>query len=82
MQNRWVGSLSRNIPEFQNVNTMLLVLDPTISDGIKEKLRRDDAKYHGTCNILHNNTKLQRTQKRSPIVFTDTEKGCSTAKLH
>lgn len=59
--------IATNVPLFQAINELPIVLDPTRLDegiGIEETLKRNKAKYHQTCRLLFNNTKLERAQKR------------------
>jgi len=59
--------IARNIPLFQSINALPIILDPSRIDeggGIEETLRRRQAQYHQSCRIMLNNTKLERAQKR------------------
>lgn len=59
--------LARNIPEFKSLNEMPAPLDIRRIDdgsGIEETLIRNSAKYHHSCRIMFNNTKLDRARKR------------------
>jgi hypothetical protein len=58
--------IATNIPLFQGINQLPIILDPIISDesgGIEKILRRNNAKYHQNCRLLFNNTMLERTRK-------------------
>ena len=73
-------SLARNIPLFHSINALPIKLDPARLDdgsGIEETLRKNKAQYHESCRLLFNNTKLQRTEKRSSHVGTNDEGGRS-----
>ena len=53
--------IARNIPLFQSINALPIILDPSRIDeggGIEETLRRRQAQYHQSCRIMLNNTKL------------------------
>ena len=59
--------LATNIPLFHEIHAMPLMLDPARLDeggGIDATLRRNQAKYHVSCRLLFNNTKLDRAKKR------------------
>ena len=59
--------LATNIPLFDEINALPLILDPARLDeggGIEAMLRRNEAKYHTSCRLLFNNTKLDRAKKR------------------
>jgi hypothetical protein len=58
--------IATNIPLFQGINQLPIILDPIILDeggDIEETLRRNNAKYHQNCRLLFNNTVLERTRK-------------------
>ena len=58
--------IATNIPLFQGINQLPIILDPIILDeggGIEETLRRNNAKYHKNCRLLFNNSMLERTRK-------------------
>lgn len=60
-------TLSKNIPEFAKINEMPIPLDIRRVDeggGIEAALIKNEAKYHESCRLQFNNTKLQRAQKR------------------
>ena len=49
---------------------MTINLDPVRlaeGDGIEVTLRASNARYHKSCKLLFNNTKLQKAEKRSSI---------------
>ena len=47
--------------------------------GIENTLRLNNAKYHNTCRLMFNNSKLERAQKRRVSQRSDeTESGPST----
>lgn len=61
-------TLSKNIHEFAKINEMPIPLDIRRideGDGIEAALIENEAKYHESCRLLFNNTKLQRAQKRN-----------------
>ena len=51
-------TLSKNIPEFAKINEMPIPLD------IRRIAEGDEIKYHESCRLMFNNTKLQRVKKR------------------
>ena len=60
--------IATNIPLFQGIDQLPIILDPILLDeggGIEETLRRNNAKYHQNCRLLFNNIKLERTRKTS-----------------
>jgi len=60
--------IATNIPLFQAINKLPIILDPIRLDeggGIEETLRWNNAKYHQNCGLLINNTKLERARKRA-----------------
>ena len=68
--------IATNIPLFQGINQLLIILDPIMLDeggGIEETLRRNNDKYHQNWKLLLNNTKLERTRRTtaSSNIFSD-----------
>lgn len=60
-------TLQKNVPLFYAINDMPLPFNPSRLDegeGIEVTLIRNKAKYHNSCRLLFNNTKLERAQKR------------------
>jgi hypothetical protein len=60
--------MATNIPLFQGINQLPIILDLIILDeggGIEETLRRNNGKYHQNCRLLFNNTMIKRTRKTS-----------------
>jgi hypothetical protein len=58
--------IATNIPLFQGINQLPIILDPIILEeggGIEETLRRNNGKYHQNCRLLFNNTMLEKTRK-------------------
>jgi hypothetical protein len=59
-------NIATNIPLFVAIKALPISLDPARLDeggGIEDTLRRKSAKYHQSCRLLFNNTKLQRAEK-------------------
>ena len=59
--------LARNIPKFQEMNSLPIPLDIRRIDdgeGIEATLKLHDAKYHPSCRIKFNNTKLKRATEK------------------
>ena len=55
--------LATNIPLFKAINQLPIIFDPNrldVGDGVEATLRKNQAKYHQSCRLLFNNTKLQR----------------------
>jgi hypothetical protein len=68
--------IATNIPFFQGINQLPIILDPIILEeggGIEETLRRNNGKYHQNCRLVFNNTMLERTRKTaaSSNMFSD-----------
>ena len=66
--------LAKNIPEFKRLNEMPVPLDIRRIDdgqGIETTLVNNSAKYHHSCRILFNNTKLERAMKRRSVRTED-----------
>ena len=58
--------LATNVPLFHEINEMPMILDPARLDkggGIEATLRRNQAKYHMSCQLMFNKTKLDRARK-------------------
>ena len=61
-------NLATNIPLLHSLNALPIRLDPARLDeggGIEATLREKKARYHESCRLLFNNTKLNRAEKRS-----------------
>ena len=71
--------LATNIPLFNEISALPLILDPARLNeggGIEATLRRNEAKYHMSCRLLFNNTKLDRAKKcRSDSRGSETDEG-------
>lgn len=62
-------NIAQNIPLFHAINALPIPLNPARlneGEGIEETLNTNNAKYHNSCRLLFNNTKLDRVQKRKP----------------
>ena len=60
-------TFSKNISEFAKINEMPIPLDIRRiddGDGIEAAFIKNEAKYHESCRLMFNKTKLQRVQKR------------------
>ena len=60
--------IAKNIPLFQELDIMPIVLNPIRLDdgsGIEETLRKNDAKYHQSCCQMFNNSKLDRARSKT-----------------
>jgi hypothetical protein len=60
-------TLSTNISEFAKNNEMPIPFDIrrlNEGDGIEAAFIKNEEKYHESCRLMFNNTKLQRVQKR------------------
>ena len=54
--------LATNIPPFQELNQLPMIIDPARLDeggGIEVTLRQNNAQYHQSCCALFKNTKLE-----------------------
>ena len=72
-----------NIPLFQAINQLPIILDPIRLDeggGIEETLRRNNAKYHQNCRLLFNNMKLERARKRAASSKISSDDGQSKVR--
>ena len=59
-------NIATNVPLFHKLNALPIHLDPKRLDngsGIEITLRQNNAKYHQSCRMIFNNTKLGRAQK-------------------
>ena len=55
--------LATNIPLCKAINQLPIIFDPNrldVGDGVEATLRKNQGKYHHSCRLLFNNTKLQR----------------------
>jgi hypothetical protein len=72
--------IATNIPLFQWINQLPIILDPIILDeggDIEETLRRNNAKYHQNCRLLFNNTMLERIRKTAACSNISSDDGKS-----
>lgn len=72
--------LATNIPQFQAINLLPIKVDPSRLDdggGIEDTLRRNSAKYHQTCRLMFNNSKLQRATKRAAEIQNSPDETCT-----
>ena len=61
-------TLATNIPEFYNLNSMPIPFDPKRldeGDGILQTLEKNKAKFHESCRLKFNTSKLERKSKSS-----------------
>ena len=61
-------TLANNIPQFHMINEMPIPIDIRRideGDGIESTLISHNARYHGSCYLKFNTTKLQRAQKKT-----------------
>ena len=62
-------NITTNVPLFQ-AKCFTIMLDPARLDeggGIDLTLRKNKAKYHQSCCLMFNSSKLQRAQKRASL---------------
>ena len=60
-------NIATNLPLFHKLNALPIPIDIKPLDdgsGIENTLRLNNAKYHNSCRLMFNNSKLQRAQKR------------------
>ena len=72
--------IGTNIPLFQGIYQLPIILDPIILDeggDIEETLIRNNAKYHHNCRLLFNNTMIERTRKTSTSSNISSDDGTS-----
>ena len=78
-------NIATNVPLFQAMNALPIKLDPARLDeggGIDQTLRRNNAKYHQSCRLMFNNSKLKRAQKRASSTNDETtDELCSARKI-
>ena len=70
--------IATNVPLFQAIHKLPIILDPARLDecgGIEETLRNNHAKYHQSCRLMSNNTKLERARKRAASAPSTTCEG-------
>lgn len=70
MEKSGYKTLSKNIPEFAKINEMPIPLDirrVDEGDGLEAALIKNEAKYHKSCRLQFNNTKLQRAKKKTHV---------------
>jgi len=63
--------IASNVPLFQAISELPIIFDPSRldeGDGIEETLRKNHAKYHQSCQLMFNNTKLERAKKRQLVL--------------
>lgn len=68
--------IATNVPLFQAINELPITLDSVRLDeggSIEETLRRNKAKYHQSCRLMFNNTKLERAKKRASTEESTTD---------
>ena len=61
-------TFARNIPLFAEINGLPILFNPArLNEGVgmESRLKRNKAKYHFSCKLLLNNTKLERAQMRA-----------------
>jgi hypothetical protein len=65
-------TFSENISEFAKINEMPIPLDIRRideGDGIEAAFIKNEAKYHESCRLMFNNTKLQASLNTTHPVF-------------
>ena len=69
-------NIAKNVPLFKALNALPIMLDPARLDeggGIEETLKRNKAKCHQSCQLMFNNTKLERARKRMSSADSSSE---------
>ena len=76
------NNIATNLPMFHELNALPIHLDPKRlnGSGIEMTLRQNNAKYHRSCRIMFNNTKLGRAQKRAMSQKPTEETGAGPSK--
>ena len=72
--------LATNIPPFQELNQLPMIIDPARLDeggGIEVTLRQNNAQYHQSCRALFKNTKLERDKKMASVAQEQSEESPS-----
>ena len=73
-------NITTNVPLFKALNALPIMLDPARLDeggGIEETLKRNKAKYHQSCRLMFNSTKLERARKRMSSADSSSEERSS-----
>ena len=68
-------NIATNVPLFKAMNALPIMLDPARlneGEGIEQTLRKNNAKYHQSCRLMFNNSKLKRAQKRASSATEET----------
>ena len=72
--------IATNIPFFHALHEMPIALDPARLDegeGIEQTLRKNKACYHFSCQVMFNNTKMERAKKsKAAAERTESGEGC------
>ena len=82
-------NIATNVPLFKAMKALPIMLDPARlneGEGIEQTLRKNNAKYHRSCRLMFNNSKLKRAQKRASSATEETrdaqEKSQGEVLLH
>ncbi len=73
-ENNGYPMIATNVPLFQAINQLPIRLDMSRLDdggGTEETLRRNNAKYHQSCHLMCNNSKLECARKRAADIQND-----------
>ena len=74
-------NIATNVPLFQLLNALPIMLDPARLDegeGIEQTLRKNNAKYHQSCRLKFNNSKIKRAQKRASSAIEEKDESPHT----
>ena len=76
--------LAINIPKFHEMNSLPIPLDVrrfNNGSGIESTLTTNEAKYHPSCRIKFNNTKLKRVEQRYESAKSSKGEPCCSPKF-
>ncbi|CAC5421078.1 unnamed protein product [Mytilus coruscus] len=76
--------LATNIPKFHEMNSLPILLDVRRfynGSGIESTLTTNEAKYHSSCRIKFNNTKLKRAEQRYESTKSIKSEPCCSPKF-
>ena len=74
-------NIAMNVPLFQAMNALPIILDPARLDEGGGIERKNSAKYHQSCRLMFNNSKLQRAQKRALSASDLQDESADTRKI-
>ena len=74
--------LAKNVPKFQELNSLPIPLDiRRLDDGDQKTLSDHGAKYHTSCRLKFNNTKLKRAEDKHDSMTQSKGDTCESPKF-